>query len=406
MSIQINLPHNTCSAGSIITGTVSLHGEEDIYLQSITVVLQAHCETRWTERSGQNRDSTTYYGKVRLFKVSKELLKGPHTLHPGHSWPFTFQLPLQCDAPQIKRFQGKCSAFNYDREQSLPPSFRGVRRDLSCSCTYEIQASLRRGTFRIFSSRHLLDTKQLYLRTLRDSQTLDRQFNRETQAIECFSPRPEKGHEDTPSTLKEKWRSLWMTKPPDATFKVDTALPKFVILGQSFRVYCRLHNDSEKSTPIQPSVLLSTAYSMTLEECTYIRDDRDERSVLTRSHAIAPFDFSKKMEADPQFKDFLDSRNYRMRFKVKLPSHFTPTFTTFNIMHKYRLHFRFNVPHGQKILEPRFFTPEFILLPEDCKPSEGEDLRVASSSTTGDAAPAYQQVVEPAPPSYHEAEIS
>ena len=391
MLIQINLADAKCSAGSVIAGTVSLHGREDIYVQSIIVILQAHCKTRWTVRA-TDQSTHIYYGKVRLFKVSKELFKGPHTLHPGHAWPFTIDLPLQCNASQIKPSKKKDGPFNYDPEQSLPPSFSRVCAGSSCSIRYEIQASLIRGRFKILPFRHLHDTKQLYLKQLREIQSLDQQRTHETRAISCYG-------QDKPSTFKEKWKSFWRTNPPDARFKVQTKLRKFVIAGQLFHVFFRLDLDSGESTAIEPPLLLSKT-QIKLRGWTSVRDDRNKRFGWGDSCGMPPLHNLEEIETKTSL------RKHWMKFSVRLPTDVVPTFTTFNIKRTYRLHFRLSVHYGQKILEPEFWTQEFIVFPAECKPSEGGDQRAASLSVSSEAAPAYQDVVEPTPPSYREVKIS
>lgn len=88
MSIRINIPDDRCRAGSAIGGTVSLHGDQDINVQRISITMQARCKTKLSKRHGNS--SSTYRGRAGLIYMKQDLFLGPHTLHPGHSWVGTF----------------------------------------------------------------------------------------------------------------------------------------------------------------------------------------------------------------------------------------------------------------------------------------------------------------------------
>lgn len=87
MPIRINIADQRCMSGSMITGTVSLYGNNDIDVQDITIIMLARCKTKVTKRNGNS--TSTYRGRAPLVYLKQKLFTGPHTLHPGHSWVST-----------------------------------------------------------------------------------------------------------------------------------------------------------------------------------------------------------------------------------------------------------------------------------------------------------------------------
>ena len=97
MSIHINIPSIKCRAGATVSGTVSLHEDVDIDVQTITISLIGRCKTKVVRSNGNSR--TTYRGRAPLLEYRQVLFKGPNTMKTnGHSWPFSFHIsyPLSC----------------------------------------------------------------------------------------------------------------------------------------------------------------------------------------------------------------------------------------------------------------------------------------------------------------------
>ena len=153
MSIRVNVPNTKCHAGSTISGTVSIHGVEDLDVQSIAISLVARCKTKIRET--QNNHAHIYRGRAALFHASKELFTGPHTLHPGHSWLFSFTLPLRCTALEVDPFKQIDGPFNIDRQQTLPPAITSGDSSFDfaeCYISYQLDASLVKSRTKLLSS--------------------------------------------------------------------------------------------------------------------------------------------------------------------------------------------------------------------------------------------------------------
>ena len=414
MSINIIIPEIRCSAGSTVTGAVSLLGEEDIDVQYITITLQARCKTKVSRSNGQSRH--VYRGRAPLIHLRRELFTGPHTLHPGHSWPFTLTLPMQCDARQTDLFKQYRGPFNSDRAQSLPPAFSDSNYSLSWTAEsfirYELEASLIGSRTKIFSLGDLSATRQLDFRTFRYVETPDPQLSLRTQPIACYSLRLQPEYQDVPLTLKDKLKSMRTSKLPVAMFKVHMQLPKVGVALQSLPAFLKLEHDLERSTAPEPPTVLLKKCSIELRALTYIqciRDeilrDGDEQRDWDTDHHLASVDFSANMTSAPPLTTDFDLRDV---MSIRVPPYFPPTFSTFNIRRAYRLLLKLSVECAQKTFKAEFTTLDFLLLARDYMPTGEGDPGASSSSSyaVNDAAPAYQkEVVSPPPPSYPDAKI-
>ncbi len=411
MSIRINLPESRCSAGSTITGTVSLHGDEDIDVRLITITLQARCKTKANKSNGNSR--TTYRGRAPLIHVRKDLFAGPHTLHPGHSWPFTFTLPLQCDVRQYDHFKDQHGPFNSDPGQSLPPSFVdsnfGFGWSAECFVRYELEASLVGTGVKLFSVGDLASTRQLDFRTFRHVQTPDPQPIVRAQTIACYSLRLRPGYGDAPLTFKEKLKSMRTSQLPVSMFKIHMQLPRVGVPEQPLSAFLMLDHELQKSTAPEPPIVLLKKCRVALQAFTYIQCIRDE--ILREGddlrdwdteHPIASVDFSEKMESAPPLTENFDLRSV---MKIKVPSYFKPTFSTFNIRRVYRLHLKVSVECVQKTFKAEFNTLEFVLLARDYMPSGTGMPGPAVSYGLDEVAPVYQKHAEPPPSIYSDGKV-
>lgn len=404
MSIQISIPNTRCQAGSTISGTVSLHGDEDIDILHITITLQARCKTKVTKDNGEN-GSSTYRGRAPLIFIKRELFTGPHTLHPGHSWPFQFTLPLQCAARQADHYKPqRTRLFNSDSEQELPLSFAYSTYSsvwsADCFIRYELEASLIGSRRKIFLSSDLTATRLLDFITPRNVYAPDPQLTLKTQTVTCYSLHLQPGHEDVPLTFKEKLKSIRTSKLPVAVFRVHMQLPRVGFVGQPLPAFIQIDHDIERSTAQAPPKIFLKKCTFALEALTYVRCMRESLLQQVDDHEIASVDYSERIEKSPPLTEHLDLRDVMI---TSIPSHHKPFFSTFNIHRAYKLKLKISVECAHKVFKAEYHTQEFVLLARDYL-ATGEGVPGASTAVdSSEPAPIYQQGVEIGPPSYQEA---
>lgn len=89
--LGIDGPTLRIGAGSTLYGTVTLYGNKGTDLQSTTVRMVGKCLTRITAHNNSGCSNLSPIG------VEGEAIYGPDVLHHGHSLPFAFILPAQCN---------------------------------------------------------------------------------------------------------------------------------------------------------------------------------------------------------------------------------------------------------------------------------------------------------------------
>ena len=418
--IRIEIPENRCSPGSTLAGTVFLCGKKDINVQYITITLQAKCMTEVSKTNGHSEwsNSAKYYGEVPLLHLKQELFTGPYTLHPGHSWPFVFTLPSQCNVQPDDHFKQQRGPFNSDPDQSLPPSFAdshpSIRRSAQSSIQYELEARLGGSRSKIWANGDVAYVSELDFTTFRSVQQPDPQPNLKKQTIACHSLHLQPGYEEATLTLKERLKSMRKSKLPVAAFKLYVQLPTIGVAGQPPQVFLKLEHDPESSTSPAPPIVLLKKCSLHLEACTLIECIRNSMlrgSDVQRSwrddYVIASVDFSKNMVAAPALTDEFNLSDVMSTRKLsKIPS-----FNTFSIRRTYRLRLKVSVECAHKTFKADFWVFDFVLLAQDYKPPPrplGSAPEASSSRVAHDEeeAPAYQKSVRPHLPGYQDAKMS
>ncbi|KAK3178277.1 hypothetical protein OEA41_000410 [Lepraria neglecta] len=398
MSIRINVPDTRCRPGSTISGTVSLHGNEDIDVQFIAISLVARSKTK-IRKSQANNSSTTYRGRAPLIQSKRGLFTGPHTLHPGHSWPFSFALPECCAAVGADPFKEERGPFNLDRQQSLPPAFNSSNfsygYSAECFITYELEASLVGSRAKLFSSGDLESTRTLQFMTTRDVEIPEPQLTTKTWPISCASLRLEPGRENDSLTFKEKLKSMRTSKLPMARFTIRMQLPTVGVPNMNLPIILSVeHNIEDSSAPSPPLVILKKC-SIFLRAYTHIQAIRNEifnshdiERNWDETHEIAHCDFSGQMDKAPPITEHSDLQ-YLM--KIVIPRHHKPSFSTFNIRRYYNLGIRLSVECAQKTFKSELETYHFDLLAPEYARNVVEPATASGSNTVEyEAAPVYE----------------
>ncbi|CAF9913047.1 hypothetical protein IMSHALPRED_000891 [Imshaugia aleurites] len=401
MSIRINIPTTKCRAGATISGTVSLHGDVDIDVETITISLVGRCKTKVVRSNGQN-SSTTYRGRAPLLEYRQVLFKGPNKLKTnGHSWPFSFTFPTRCVARGADPFKQRHGLFDLNPEQNLPPSFANENHRFGwrgeCFIKYELEASLIGSRTKIFSLGDLKTEKTLDFITTRDIETLKPEFIEKFQKIACYSLRLQPGHEDGPLTFKEKLQSMRTSKLPVAMFTLHMLLPKVGILAHSLPLFLKLEHDIEASTTQSPPLVTLRKCIVKLQAITHIQCIRDEifregdeQRDWSTEFCIASIDYSANMDKAPPVTDYM---NLQQLMRIKIPWHHKPTFSTFNIRRTYRLAVKLAVDCAQKTFKAEFASYRFDLLAADYAFPTGAQEQEMAAPAYGDLSgqlPTYQ----------------
>ena len=387
---------------------VSLVGERDFDVHFIAITLQARCKTKIIKGSGQSR--RIYRGRAPLINIKKLLFTGPHTLHPGHSWPFTFTLPLQCHVRPTDAFDPSGRLFDLNPAQQLPPPILDSyipgfgNWHAECFIKYELEATLVGSGNKVFSLGDLSSTRSLNFRTFRPVQLAAPQPIVKTATIECFSLHLKPGFEEASLTLKEKLQSMRRSKLPSAKFRILAMLPQVGTVGQPLPISLSLKYDSETSTNPESPVVLLRKCTVQLQALTHVQAICESifmQDTMVRdwdnSHDIGSVDFSERMKSAPALTE---NFNLGEVMRLIIPG-FPPTFSTFNIRRTYRLRLKLSVQCAQKDLKADYHTSDLVLLARDYMPS-AVGVNAMPSVAADEVAPAYQNNSEPPPPSYYE----
>lgn len=387
MSIRINIPNIRCRAGANVSGTVSLHGDQDIDVEIITISLVGRCKTKVVRSNGQN-SSTTYRGRVPLLEYRQVLFKGPNKMKTnGHSWPFNFTFPTRCVARGADPFKQHHGLFDFNPQQNLPPSFASENHSFGwrgeCFIKYELEASLIGNRTKIFSLGDLKTEKTLDFTTTRDIEILKPDFVDKGQNIACYSLRLQPGHGDGPLSFKEKLQSMRTSKLPVAIFKLHVLLPKVGVLAHPLPLILKMEHDTDASTAQSPPIITLRKCIVELQANTWIQCIRDEifregdeQRDWSDEFPIASVDYSANMEKAPPVTEHVDLQKL---MRIKVPRHHKPTFSTFNIRRTYRLVVKLSVDCAQKKFKAEFSTYKFDLLAADyASPTGAQELEMAA----------------------------
>lgn len=98
MSLKIDVPDVSYTAGSLVAGTVTLVGDEDVNVQTISMKFVGCSNTfvqYCTESAGVPQSSAPdpYSSETLLFAYETDIIRVPQTLRAPESWPFEFVFP-------------------------------------------------------------------------------------------------------------------------------------------------------------------------------------------------------------------------------------------------------------------------------------------------------------------------
>ena len=409
MSIRINIPNTKCHAGSTVSGTVSIHGEKDLDVQFIAISLVARCKTKI--RKTQNNHNTTYRGRAVLFHARKELFTGPHTLHPGHSWPFSFTLPSRCAADGVNPFKQTDGPFNMDRQQTLPPamtSYNSSFDSAECYISYQLDATLEGSRMKLLSSGSSTATRILNFTPSRNIDNPEPQFTTKTWPITRSSLHLEPGREYEKLSFKDKIKSMQTSKLPRAKFTIKTRLPSLGIVNKPLPIILSIDHDIEGSSAPAPPMVLLKKCSVYIKSITHIRAIRNELFVgdiermWEEKPNIASRDFSTDMAEAPPITERMDLGQI---MRIAVPINYEPSFSTFNIRRYYRLGVKLTVECAQKTFKSDLGTSNFLLLAANYIPSDGAGAPRASTTNEVEdlVAPVYEAEPGVALPRYEDA---
>lgn len=409
MSLRVNISNTRCRAGSTISGTVSVHGQKDLDVQSITISLVGRCKTKI--RKTQNNHATIYRGRAALFHAKKELFTGPHTLHPGHSWPFSFTLPLRCAAIEVDPFKQTDGPFNIDRQQTLPPAITSDNSSFDsaeCFISYQLNATLVESRTKLLSSGSFDATRILDFTTSRNIDNPKPQLTTKTWPITCSSLHLEPGREYEKLSFKDRMKSMRTSKLPRAKFTIKTGLPSLGVVNKNLTIILSIDHDIEGSSAPAPPMVLLKKCSVYIKSFTHIRAIRNEpflgdiERTWEESPNIASRDFSAQMAEAPPITERMDLGQI---MKIAVPSDYKPSFSTFNIRRYYKLGVRLTVECAQKTFKIDLGTSNFILLAANYTPSGEAGAPGASTSNDVEdlVAPVYEAEPGVALPRYEDA---
>lgn len=103
------------------------------------------------------------------------------------------------------------------------------------------------------------------------------------------------------------------------------------------------------------------------------------------------------MEKAPPVTEYVDLQKL---MRIKVPWHYKPTFSTFNIRRTYRLAVRLSVDCAQKTFKTEFASYKFDLLAADYEPPTSHGVQEAEM-----AAPAYGDLTGQLP-TYQDAKLA
>ena len=146
-------------------------------------------------------------------------------------------------------------------------------------------------------------------------------------------------------------------------------LPKAGILAHPLPLILKMQHDTKASTTQSPPTVTLRKCTVQLQANTYIQCIRDEifregdeqREWSSDAH-IASVDYSADMDKAPPMTESMDLQKL---MRIKVPWHYKPTFSTFNIRRTYRLAVKLSVDCAQKTFKAEFTSYKFELLAAD-----------------------------------------
>ncbi|KAL8903196.1 MAG: hypothetical protein Q9207_004089 [Kuettlingeria erythrocarpa] len=360
------------TAGSTVSGTLSLHGNGIYNVQKIRMSFSGRCRVQIAERGFSQH--VVHQSGLYLFDEEKVLLSGPYTLQAPHAWPFSFKFPDLCDNPGIKGLPKKSSPLFSDEEsQELPPTFDftsggAMANDIEASIRYELKASLD-------TCSHLgkVDfTKPLTLVTCRVTEVPDPKpvFHSWPFSVQSLFLLPAYEHRE-PTFVERMKASIQTRKAPKAQYELSVFVPTVGVIGQVLPLTIGINYDEDHSTTsttppvflIKVAVhLISTAYVRCSSGSAWKSEDVIDDGALEipiRSFAFQNMQLTESMDLAPLMDLRLPARG--SLFGPTL----APTFKTTSIHCKYGLKVQVHVECGRQKRSHDFRVPGFLLLAKD-----------------------------------------
>ena len=339
-----------------------MHGKKDTNIKVVQMSLVAQCKTRISENRGNA--VVTYYGQAIVINDTKQLFTGPHTLHPGTSWPFTFTLPMHCSNVITSRFRPDNPRFNTDPNQSLPPPLTSGKSGGPCFIEYELRALLKRSKLHMLSS-SLKATQILMFYPTRDIESPDPVFVTQPWKLVRRSLRLGSERSDRHLTFKERLRSMHRSKIPKASFMVKAQLPTFAVPGKVLPITLKVdHSRGESTAVLSPTVFLERCHIhlhvFTHRRCTGYRHER-ERTWQT-PWKIASCNFSHERHRAPPMTEELELHQL---MDTSIPAEMVSSFMTFNISRNYTLDINLYVRCARKTFKIKCKPRPIRFLPVD-----------------------------------------
>lgn len=396
--------------GTPVSGLVLFTGKHDIGIQEISVVLSGHSKSEIVRREGAG-SSHTYREKVTLFAEKQVLFQGPSTLHPNHSWPFSFTFPGNCGAIATQHAVPRTyRLFNEEDSHPLPPSFESfnLSQRSSCYIRYKLTASVQLSKHSASSSKTYEVTNQLDFLPHLNISNVNSEISSEIYPVGSRSLQSKVKSEGHLSFMKKLMSSR--TDMSTVAFNINVTMPRAAITGQILPITLIGHYDREASPSQTSPPILLTKFSVILWAETLVRGMqaqpgmKDAKDTWSSKHVVVEHEFSKCPRPITDLDEPLDMRklvNLRLDRIYAIPG-----FVTFNIARRYSLEITVEVGCGRKKFNLKFPSEsksELSILPLS-SPSRHivhEEFRPHTFlSPTTESADGFNELPQGIPPAY------
>ncbi|KAI9876733.1 MAG: hypothetical protein M1830_005850 [Pleopsidium flavum] len=393
MFLQINLQSSRCKPGDQLVGTIELQGPNhlDVGVESVKIQVQGRCKTKFTKHE-YGQSISIYRGRAPLCLLELSVFKGPGTLHPPQTLPFSFEMPERCNASGTDSFHAS-PQFNTEYNQILPPSFDVAHqsllegKEIKAFISYELEATAI--LEKAVGPGPLKARQKLDVIPTRDIENPDPGHLPHSRSITCASLHLIPEYEKRDPTFKERIKIRFSSDTlPVAVFKLNVTMPKVVILGQALPLSVGIEYDNDKSTAETPPMIFLIKATVTLRAETGIRcigslfSSHDKSEKWTKEQVISSPYFNKPIPVSDgmDLGKIMDLRLGTARVQdSKLWSSPCPTFKTFNIRRSYSLSVFVAVECARKRYNYDSKVHDFLMLAEDFAPAKSTASAVESS---------------------------
>lgn len=410
--IQMNITDSVdYTAGSNVSGNVSISGDDSSDIQNISISFCGQCETEIETLTSTSplgaRYTKKYHGELPFFRQGLILFDGPTTRQVDTTWPFSFTFPSQCDPPMADMLALGRFTFRSDPIQSLPPS---------CTDMYVTPMSSGHLRFSVFYQLEACvvakDSKRGSVSSKWSSKLnfISRQTSRHSGAIPCFMSRRincqsvhlmlkdgTRGAAIQPPSFRERivgTRSEQKGRVGTATFELKVCVPTVAIINEDLPLVLSIDHDTEFSTTPSPPVVLLKHVKAILKADTAIRcDNGRQMGNWSRDYTVIDHSFSQPTPI---------TENMEL-IGLKLRQGLIPTFKSFIIQTTHALVIEVTVECGQRHFTNKFGTHDrFVLLPQghSFRPDHYDDALGPPSSPAEepDLGPPSISDMDPPPP--------